>query len=377
MIDISSEVERFKYLNENGPDGDRNVAYNRVLDRIRLGGYDVAILELRGIIRDYPDFTEARILLGLCLMAMEKYEESYAEFEYAVRQQPSGIMALRYIDSMVDNGIRVGDIGEGYRSVLMNRDFNLDNLPRLEKEKRIYLPAGALTGTWAKQLAFFAIGCVITFFVTTAVFTRDDGRGFVEVTPVPTAAADELADQAREIKKLTTKVEELTQNVYVQQSEVEYWKTAARVYTVGRLFDKGEYEEAMTMLESVKALNVRIGEDDYLEEVIYGEKLPAYMKDVVAGMDAKVAANDLEGAYPLAKEAVRCGSVYGGEGTLEDYDKALYTAGLCAEAADDMNAAERYYKTIVDSFAEDSRYYSLARDKLTVDTTTDTGDITT
>lgn len=366
MIDISGEINRYRSLNENCPDGDRNMAYNRVLDRVKLGGYDVAILELRGIIRDNPEFTEARVLLGLCLIATEKYEESYHELEYAVRQQPAGIMAIKYIDSMVEDGIKIGDIGEGYRQVLQNREFNLDKLPRLEKERRIYLPAGALTGTWAKQVCFFILGCVISFFVSTAMLSGEGGQGPVAVTPVPTSPASDVATMEQRIQELENQIEGLIQSVNISKSDAEYWKTVAKLYTLGNLFDTGKYAEALTLLESITELNVRDTEDKYLDQVIYGDKLPVYMTTVLTEMDSKLSKGDKAGALELAKVAVRCGQVYfRGEQILEGYDRALYTCGLCLEETD-PDLATKYFKDITKLFPETNTYYGLAMDKITV-----------
>lgn len=379
MIDISGEINRYRSLNENCDEGDRNAAYNRVLDRVKLGGYDVAILELRGIIRDNPEFTEARVLLGLCLMATEKYEESYAELEYAVRQQPAGIMAIKYIDSMVEDGIKIGDIGEGYRQVLQNRDFNLDKLPRLEREKRIYVPAGVLSGTWAKQVAFFIVGAVIAFFAAMAIFTGDERPGAITATPIPTAAADDLVTMAQRIQELEAQIGNMTQSVNVAQGEAEYWKAAAKVYTLGVLFDNGKYDEAMSLLEKIAELNVRDSEDNYLDEVIYGDKLPSYMNSVLAEMDTKYSQGDHEGALEQGLEAIRCAEVFGTESQPEGYDRALYVCGMCTEAIDGIEAAEKYYKAITKLFPEDNQYYGPALDKITVvteDITTETGDVT-
>ena len=379
MIDISGEINRYRSLNENCDEGDRNAAYNRVLDRVKLGGYDVAILELRGIIRDNPEFTEARVLLGLCLMATEKYEESYAELEYAVRQQPAGIMAIKYIDSMVEDGIKIGDIGEGYRQVLQNRDFNLDKLPRLEREKRIYEPAGVLSGTWAKQVAFFIVGAVIAFFVAMAIFTGDERPGSITVTPIPTAAADDLVTMAQRIQELEAQIENMTQSVNVAQGEAEYWKAAAKLYMLGILFDNGKYEEAMSLLEKIAELNVRDSEDKYLDEVIYGDKLPSYMNSVLAEMDTKYSQGDHAGALEQGLEAIRCAEVFGQQSQPEGYDRALYICGMCTEAIDGIEAAEKYYKAITKLFPEDNQYYGPALDKITVvteDITTETGDVT-
>ncbi len=376
MIDISGEINRYRSLNENCAEGDRNMAYNRVLDRVKLGGYDVAILELRGIIRDNPDFTEARVLLGLCLIATEKYEESYAELEYAVRQQPAGIMAIKYIDSMVEDGIKIGDIGEGYRQVLQNREFNLDKLPRLEREKRIYLPAGILTGTWAKQICFFVMGCVITFFIASGLYSGE-GSGVVNTTPIPTASVSDMAAMAQRIQELENQVTGLTQGINIANAEAEYWKAAAKVYTLGNLFENGLYSDAMALLEKIAELNVRDSEDKYLDEVIYDDKLPSYMASVLSQMDAKLAQGDKESALSLGLEAVRCGQVYyRGEQLLTGYDKALYTCGLCTEEQD-PDAAIKYYKNITKLFPEDNNYYGLALDRinaLTQEVTTDTGE---
>ncbi len=379
MIDISGEISRYRSLNENCDDGDRNAAYNRVLDRVKLGGYDVAILELRGIIRDNPEFTEARVLLGLCLMATEKYRDSYAELEYAVRQQPAGIMAIKYIDSMVENGIKIGDIGEGYRQVLQNRDFNLDKLPRLEREKRIYLPAGVLTGAWAKQVVFFIVGAVIAFFVAMAIFTGDEAPGNITVTPIPTAAADDLVAMSQRVQELETQIENLTQTVNIAQGDAEYWKTAAKLYTLGLLFDNGKYEEAMSLLEKIAELNVRDSEDKYLDEVIYGDKLPSYMNSVLGEMDTKYSQGDHAGALEKGLEAIRCAELFDQESLPQGYDRALYICGMCTEAKDGLEAAEKYYKAITKLFPEDNQYYASALEKITPvteDITTETGDVT-
>lgn len=353
------------------------MAYNRVLDRVKLGGYDVAILELRGIIRDCPEFTEARVLLGLCLIATEKYEDSYHELEYAVRQQPAGIMAIKYIDSMVEDGIKIGDIGEGYRQVLQNREFNLDKLPRLEREKRIYLPAGALTGTWAKQLGFFILGAVLAFFVATGIFSGDEASGPALMTPIPTASVSDVATMAQRIQELENQVEGLIQSMNIANSDAEYWKAAAKVYTLGNLFDNSKFSEAMSLLEKITELNVRDSEDKYLDEVIYGDKLPSYMNSLISQMDAKLAAGDKASALEYAKEAVRCGQVYfGGEQLMVGYDKALYTCGLCLEATD-TESAIKYYKSITKLFPENNSYYVSAQERiteLTKEVTTDMGE---
>ena len=377
MIDISGEINRYRSLNENCADGDRNMAYNRVLDRVKLGGYDVAILELRGIIRDYPEFTEARVLLGLCLIATEKYEDSYHELEYAVRQQPAGIMAIKYIDSMVEDGIKIGDIGEGYRQVLQNREFNLDKLPRLEVEKRIYLPAGALTGTWAKQLGCFILGCVLAFFVATGIFANDETNGPALMTPIPTTNISDVATMAQRIQELENQVSGLVQSMNIANADAEYWKAAAKVYTLGNLFDNGKYSDAMALLEKITELNVRDSEDKYLDEVVYGDKLPFYMNSLMSQMDAKMSAGDKVAALKLAQEAVRCGQVYfKGEQLLTGYDKALYTCGLCLEATD-TDAAIKYYKSVTKTFPENNQYYGLAQERITELTKEVTEDITT
>ena len=357
MIDFAGEINNYKHLNENGENGERNAEYNCVLDRMKVGGYDIAQLELKSLIRNYGDFCEARILLGLCYMVAERYEDAYKELEMVVRHQPVGIIALKYIDCMVQDGINVGDIGKGYTSLIKNRDLNLDMLPRTQKEKRIYLPAGMVTGTWAKYVAVFIVGFVAAFFISMFIFSQqpEDTAQQPDGTGSGTVSTGDEAELRAELVRKNEELSELQTNYDLTAGDRDYYKKAVLLYEAAGLFAIDETDKALTQLGTLKGVIFREKETNMVKSLCDKYVVSTLAAKAESGMNLYFA-EKYDEALAALNTAILCADLYSAAEAPAGSDKAIYYYAKCCEKKGDTATAQTFFERLTDGYPEDNEY---------------------
>jgi len=114
MIDVKEILSDFEEVDIESLESEYGISdekasisvslYNKALNKMNVGSYDAARIDLRKSVNMYPNFVEARILLGVCVFALGERTEAVAIFNTV--KGANRERALGYIDKLQELSTR-------------------------------------------------------------------------------------------------------------------------------------------------------------------------------------------------------------------------------------------------------------------------------
>ena len=117
MFDLSSELRKISKMSDAGDPDSKEGRYNRALEKMKFDAEDIAVIELRRLTAQEPDFFPAWNLLGLAYIKIEDYDKAVECFEYVLRREKNAIKSLKYVNKM-------RDADENYKSLQFKELLN-------------------------------------------------------------------------------------------------------------------------------------------------------------------------------------------------------------------------------------------------------------
>ncbi len=335
--------------------------FNQALSHAKNDGIDLAMVQLKRVIKQHPHFIKAYQLLALLYIEDEDYSRANRLLKRALKIDRGNTLCLKY------SRLIRGKLGKNRSSKEKYQEEKTQKALLSVEESAsadVIVPeyrerSGGTRVALGVLAGFAAAVCLIQFVIVPTVRRNTN----VEVNEAVASYATKLADKELEIQTLTTQMEELqaemdtlneTLDTYTDDSEGVLSQYDALLTAVNLYMDadteKADLAKAFASIET-----------DAVDSTAFDTVYESLQQYVTEDMVTEVFNEGLEryneyyysDAIELFEECLSLNA---------DYDPAMYYLGLCYERRDDDETALTYYQQIVDDYP-DSEYYDEAQAK--------------
>lgn len=353
-MDLKTELQNFKpvdleeYLQAKGkvPDNIRNsiFLYNKAMESLRSGSEDIAVIELRKAVSMNPGFYRALNLLGVCYAYAGETEKAAETFEKVVKAESNSIVAMNYMKRF-----GIGDFvsaAQNEKQTKKGAEFSLQPLKRIRTKKTgksAYQKQRQLLHGTLKIGAGFAAGLLLSFIFFSYKAKPEPVPPAPDQNETDTVINEMKAEYEKKYAELQSKYESLQKDKEKAVSQVDYYKTALRLYDIESLAKEGKYENAADIL-----LLLRTVEFDDAEK----EKIDSLYKTIMP----KAAKSAYDQAFKFyntkkyqdALKSFEKVQLY--DPSYKQSDAVLYYMGRSCQLLQDSRGAVAYYQRLVDNY---------------------------
>ena len=326
--------------------------FNIALNFCYQNNKDLAILQLKKLLSDAPNYVQAHLLLALLYMETGEWERARRELDRCLKIDRGNTMALRYMQE-VDRALRKEEEGRGPR-----RQKSEEVVKYKSGNELIIQPVNVKepkkSGGWILGLlAGLAIGAAAVWFL---ILPARENAVREDMTVKQTELGDEVDRRNTEISRLTQQVESLQNEkqgleeqleelngVNGRMGSIEMLLNAVYVY----LKSPSDTEQLSEAMAQVDVDVIRNASTPEVVRNIYSEILGAAGETLAksyydTGYDA-YRSQDYETAIENLERAV---SYDAGN------EEALYALSLCYMEKGDTQAAIESFKKVTELFPD-------------------------
>jgi tetratricopeptide (TPR) repeat protein len=347
MINIRSELVNYppidltKVLERNPelPDNIKNsiVLYNKALENLRMDSEDIAMIELKKAISMNPGFHEAINLLGICYCYINDQDKAAEMFERVVSLESNGVNAIRYL-----NNISPGRMTDSTAPGVKKEKEGLRKPQKGEKTRFSLIKTLANPGKdgIVKYLVGFFAGALVVF-VFSLIFgplgNQPQSAPEGTIAPATTAQSD---NSSQKYAELNENYEKLKKDLDASKTELDYYRTAMKLFDIENLISAKKYEEAADTLVMLKTVGLNGAEKNRFNS-LYAEVMPK------AAKSAFDQGYKLYNSKQYSKALEELGKVEVYTGNYSKMDAALYYMGKCyVELKDSRNAVSAFQRVV-------------------------------
>lgn len=368
MIDLKQELSEYNTIDlddiaRNGmdiPDSIRNsvILYNKAIESIRGGSEDIAIIGLKKAVSMNPHFYEAMNLLGVCYSYVNENARALEMFNKVVKAENNSVRALRYIN-MLDSGESSGQSRLKSRkkaAAFFEKDMNPENSTAGHEKT----DTKGYRKQWLSILkigAGFAAGAIITAVIYMSLPGPEKAADLsADTASSDTKTSQELENYKARYNDLEGKYELLQKDKDTANQQVDYYKSAIKLYEIGDMAAKKQYEAAADMLLLLKTVAFSGAEKEKFD-ALYSSVMPTAAWAVYNDGYSLYNRKNYEESYKKLEKV----QIY--DPGFESGAAVLYYMGRCSQQLNDARNAIALYQKLVDSYP-DTSYAKNARLKL-------------
>ena len=324
--------------------------YNKALDTAKHEGEDLAIIQLRSILRQHPKYVRAYELLILLYIKEESYSKANKLIKRVLSIDKGNLTCQRYAKEIKGkNALTKVQNERAYEAALAEADVIVPGETQGAKRKQIIF---AVAATAALAVASYV-------FLISPTLNRDM-RNTINQNEI--SYYEKSEDKDAQIKSLTAELEAVKTELETDKRLLELYEgedgflpNYERILTAAVAYRDGDYDALLDAFSSINKEVITseafLAEYEYLNEFISGEKMvDKLMEKAVSLFDS--------GKYTECMEQCeRCLNLD------SEYVKAVYYTALCYEAQGQDSEARPYFEDIVNRFPS-SEYYDKARRRL-------------
>jgi tetratricopeptide (TPR) repeat protein len=367
LIDLKQELLNFHAINleeidrdqSNLPDDIRNsiILYNKALGSLRTGSEDIAVIELKKAVTMNPQFYEALNLLGLCYAYKDDSVKSTEIFNRIIKVENNGIIAQKYLN-MMNTGDSSADVkdksrknpAEPIKRERSNHKASVDNslFHRLsdtdKNEKTRYMNIVRMIAAFvAGALLIFIIGLIIpdtskTVDVSSNSDSTVNSKG-------STVVADK--DYKALYNDLNGKYSLLQKDMDTANKQLDYYKSAIKLYDIESLSAKKQYENAADMLLLLKTTEFTEADKTRFDN-LYNSVLPQ------AAWAAYGEGYSLYNRKSYQEALKKLSKVELYDPKFQRMDAMLYYMGRCNQQLNDPKNAMALYQRLISTYPNSS-----------------------
>lgn len=328
--------------------------YNQALHYARNDNEDLAILLLRRMLDDFPQFVKAQALLALLYLHQEDYMKAGRCVYKALKIDRYNPVLQRYMDIVKQNTGRADAEKKKMKNLFSHRQMQDDDL---------IIPSSYKENTGLQSvlniLAGLAIGTAAVFFLVVPGVREDLNRNHNEALKV---RLEEINRQNIALTDLRGELE----SVQAARDRAQEDLAAIETDTADRLIQYRNLALIQKYLEDNRMTDASVLYADTDWELLGQEES---LSAVVSGIQSQMHETGYRFLEALGDNALEAGDsakaiVYyqKSAGIRSDNLSAVYKLGQAYQAAGDENTANQYYGDLIMNHP-DSEYAALAKQK--------------
>lgn len=321
--------------------------YNQSLEYARQNGEDLAIIQLKKVLAERPDYIKARQLLALLYLHTEQFANARKELRMAHKLDTTDPITLRYMHEL--NEIR------------KTRPVNTDNPEKTEQQtvtysignETIIQPAATSykehsgMHTFVNILIGVAVGVAVMWFLVMPAIISSRQQKVNEET---VAFSDQIATQEAQISALKKELEEFratseeSENAKATaQSTQESYEIVLNIY---KHYTEGDMSHAAMAEELLKVTADSLGNigrqryDDMVKTVY-----PAACEKLYSASKEHFDVANYDMAVPKLEKVLQMNEGY-------DDGKAMLLLAQSYEKSGDQDKANTYYQLLIEKYAD-------------------------
>ena len=323
--------------------------YNQALANTKSGSSDLAVVSLKRLVRQYPNFIRAHQLLALIYIHDHSYSKAGKVLRAALKVDAGNALCLKYQNAIKG---KLGKSGPEARERIQNEIARKAAIGNTDPEEDVIVPEynakdGRIRTMWAVLAGAAAALCMYQFVIMPAMNRNTNVRANQEIA----AYDSKLSDKSLEVTNLENQISDM---------QVEQQNMEARIAQLTG--DDGLSQQYDSMLYLLKMyMNRENGNVDELveayqriDEDLVDSDIYHEMYDLVKQY---VTVDRISGVYKEAKQLYDDNYYKKAIPEFErvlalnpDYVDAIYYLAKCYEKRDDASSAMKYYQQIVDRF---------------------------
>lgn len=369
-MDLKAELGSFKPINLNKIDNkellksdkiyNSILLYNKSIERIKSGSEDIAIIELKKAVALNPQFCEAYNLLGLCYGYIGETDKAAEAFSNVMDDESNRKLALRYMEMMGIGRITQKQSSQKSKPVAADNDSPEGPIKRARsKSSAKNIQHKRLLLNMAKIGGGFAAGILIAI-----LFIQPFGKNTVpqknEDTTIDNESSAKLAEYEDKYAKLEEKYNALQEDKDKALQQLDYYKSALKLYEADEMYVAKKYEEAADMLILMKTIEFKDSEAEKFND-LYAKVLPLAAKSAYnKGTKSYNSKN-----YQEALEKLKMVEIYDHE--FKHMDGVIYYMGCSCQELNDSRNAIAMYQRLAKEYPKSSfiKYANIRLKKLT------------
>ncbi len=335
--------------------------YNLALDYARHNNLDLAIVQLKRVLKQQPHLMKAYQLLALIYISDEDYTRANRLLKQALKLDAGNTLCLKY-SRMIRGKLSRG--GSMEREAEERTRAALIAAEKVEDDVIVpdYIPRKAKSHTIAAALAGMAAAlCLYHFVILPTVNRNEHLQENREIAAYDSKLADkelevanlqgQLDDNSVEVKNMQESLAALTGSDGLSTQYDNLINALDLYYSKDSEDDEAALVEAFQQIDET-AVDTENYREKYgmLKKYITVDRIDAIFKEGKQLFDDDY----YQKAIPIFENCLKLNP---------DYVDAAYYLAKCYEHRKDNTNALKYYQMIVDKF-QDSSHYSEAKDKV-------------
>ena len=246
---VKSNQNRLEQLNQAAK------KFNFALEKLKEGGDDVALIQLKKVVTDNPHYVKALVLLGLLYMKRQDLDRAEKMFGRALKIDRNNTLALRYQDELRMTGIAAVDTKEeSYYRGRRRRQEALSGHDVIMPPNSYREPSSGIL-TALQILLGVVIGVALVWFLVVPARLQ---RAQSENNETIKTYSEQLADYSIEVSQYKSQIEDLTSKLTAAQTELEDYSSdtgatamLTKLVEAANAYVSGDYENAGAYLVEI------------------------------------------------------------------------------------------------------------------------------